>query len=361
MSVEFEDFPLYDDPVYSETSLSPVGREIAGLHCSISKSMMSQFEAASPTESRRIWFRLIEDYSRRLLSVPNDKLPAVSAIASWLFGNNRKDYLAGLPNSALHEGLAWKTMHHVPYKGRHSGCAYRAPSWSWACTDFPVNFITSLKYMAFRNDSDHRRIRRRDDGRKIRRRDDVMSKQHKLEIHHTAIELAGSDPFGRLVSGSIKLRARTKIFRVVHKVSSSTYQVAEHISGNVIGVFYADDPLWYSSMDTATQNEDGAAEPGEGRNERPPTSGPCHDDSDFEGRNMEVKCLCIDSFDEFDWVAIVIEELPLGHTERFTNRSATPSAYRPYRRMGLVEHNPWIRGSDSEWFLDSPWELIELF
>ncbi|KAF4947358.1 hypothetical protein FSARC_13979 [Fusarium sarcochroum] len=82
------------------------------------------------------YHHLVEAYSRRNLTQPSDKLPAMSALARTfgdVLGNDTK-YLAGLWSMNILYGLMWETWGaRVPHVSK-----YRAPSWSWAITDKPV-------------------------------------------------------------------------------------------------------------------------------------------------------------------------------------------------------------------------------
>ncbi|RSL90152.1 hypothetical protein CDV31_015734 [Fusarium ambrosium] len=90
----------------------------------------------------------VSDYSRRALTFPSDKLPAMSAIAKVLSHklaqeNASSTYLAGLWEVDLPRGLMWKAISrsYAPHVS-----IYRAPSWSWATTDSPVTFCDRLPW-----------------------------------------------------------------------------------------------------------------------------------------------------------------------------------------------------------------------
>ncbi|KAJ3457178.1 hypothetical protein MRS44_014319 [Fusarium solani] len=70
------------------------------------------------------YYELVSAYSRRALTLPSDKLPAMSAIAK-----------------ALSHKLAQET-HRPPISLSYAPhvSTYRAPSWSWATTDSPITF-----------------------------------------------------------------------------------------------------------------------------------------------------------------------------------------------------------------------------
>ncbi len=86
-----------------------------------------------------IWQSLVRNYARRRLTLPKDKLPAVSGIARWLSDRliNDEKYLAGLWLSQLPRCLLW--YNDLVYPAREDQAskptAYRAPSWTWASLD----------------------------------------------------------------------------------------------------------------------------------------------------------------------------------------------------------------------------------
>ena len=335
MSQQFEDFPLSKTLVCERPKYLTV-RSRTGLHCSLSKSVVSPFETVSPTDLCQTWFKVIHDYSNRSLSMPNDKLPAVSAIARWIFGGSGNNYLAGLPNTALHAGLAW--MSYTASGQKHPVPVYRAPSWSWASTDYPVSFVTIQNIPRLRDNTD---FEARD------RRYDLLAEQNRMELHSTQVKLDGIDPFGRVISGSIKLRARTKIGHVVQHSS----WIEDPTSGEKVARFFPDDPFWYSYANPTTDNQEVAAERSDIQGIfKPPSTEP----SSFVPK--KIKCLCINYHVNWTLTALAIEELSPIQTES----STSPGTYKAYRRIGLL----WcgrVNDPDIEWFKDSAWELIELF
>ena len=105
------------------------------------------------------WLGLVENYSRRYLTVSNDKLSAVAGIARVIAEETGDLYLAGVWADHLPEDLFWRvyprqeriiqgpSIHSdVPVKGEVLGAVvqpaeYRAPSWSWASIDAPIKYI----------------------------------------------------------------------------------------------------------------------------------------------------------------------------------------------------------------------------
>ena len=92
---------------------------------------------------------MVQDYSQRALSQPDDILIALGALAQEFHIQHENflgRYMAGLWTQTLKEGLLW----HLSYP-RHpdresfippqeGAMEYRAPSWSWASSEQPVTF-----------------------------------------------------------------------------------------------------------------------------------------------------------------------------------------------------------------------------
>ncbi|KAK6956676.1 hypothetical protein Daesc_001955 [Daldinia eschscholtzii] len=87
------------------------------------------------------WQNAVENYSKCNLTLPSDKLVALSGLAKRM-GNAMKSsglsdytYLAGLWKHTLPETLLW-----IPKTNCRRVPSYRAPSWSWASLDGDVSF-----------------------------------------------------------------------------------------------------------------------------------------------------------------------------------------------------------------------------
>jgi len=85
-----------------------------------------------PEETLWEWVRIVVDYSRRSMSLPSDKLPAIAALAER-FAPVLGHYYAGLWQYDLIRQLSW--ISHQPSQRQCAGNPYRAPSWSWASVD----------------------------------------------------------------------------------------------------------------------------------------------------------------------------------------------------------------------------------
>lgn len=83
-----------------------------------------------------LWYRIVVDYSHRQLTRPEDKFPAISAVAAEFAHLCGSEYLAGLWRSNLARDLLWSTPQAPPRRTK----AWRAPSWSWASVEDDILF-----------------------------------------------------------------------------------------------------------------------------------------------------------------------------------------------------------------------------
>jgi hypothetical protein len=83
------------------------------------------------------WYETIKEYSRRHITKPADRLPALAGLAKALAERSGDEYFAGVWKKGLIEGLLWCRAGEDHLLTRP---AYRAPSWSWASVDGFINF-----------------------------------------------------------------------------------------------------------------------------------------------------------------------------------------------------------------------------
>jgi hypothetical protein len=94
-----------------------------------------------------LWHRVVEEYTRRNLTFPSDKLIAISGIASWFETRvmgprselSSEAYLTGLWRQNLIVNLLWTSGRDWASETRHAA-EYRSPSWSWASMEGPVEY-----------------------------------------------------------------------------------------------------------------------------------------------------------------------------------------------------------------------------
>lgn len=122
------------------------------------------------------WYSILEQYSKRNLTVTSDKFPALSGVAAQFAQLTGDTYVAGLWERDLKAGLLWRCED--PENSRRPR-EFRAPTWSWAALDGEI----SLGY------SEH----------------SVSGTLHDAEIVDWDVEVGGKDSFGRVKSAHITL------------------------------------------------------------------------------------------------------------------------------------------------------------
>lgn len=96
----------------------------------------TQFDTAHFME----WTSLVTNYSRRRLTVPSDRLPAISGIAQYFAEAYQDEYYAGLWKRQFVEFLTWRRSSRLPTENFSRPASYQAPSWSWASVVGPIEF-----------------------------------------------------------------------------------------------------------------------------------------------------------------------------------------------------------------------------
>ncbi|KFZ11425.1 hypothetical protein V502_07545 [Pseudogymnoascus sp. VKM F-4520 (FW-2644)] len=122
------------------------------------------------------WYSILEQYSKRNLTVASDKFPALSGIAAQFAHLTGDKYVAGLWERDLKIGLLWRCED--PGNSRRPR-EYRAPTWSWAALDADVS-------LGFSDRS-------------------VVGTLHDAEVVDWDVKVAGRDRFGCVQSGHITL------------------------------------------------------------------------------------------------------------------------------------------------------------
>src|SRR5690242_2616921 len=137
-----------------------------------------KMETASIPDLLVLWYRLVEGYAPRALSVAADCFPALGGLARAMNERLKSEYIAGLWAMDLARGLLWST-----YRGSRK--RHVAPSWSWAAVNGLVTFQSP--------------------------RDSTEQFSHKVKglatITHHQVDLCTADPYGAVKSGSLHLRA----------------------------------------------------------------------------------------------------------------------------------------------------------
>lgn len=202
------------------------------------------------------WYTIVEDYSHRLLSHPEDRLPALSGFAAeWKRIKPDDEYFAGLWKSDIFKGLAWfpSSGIHVrdimsrqsrsdatwPPSSRFKGI----PSWSWAAFDGPVSHFGENWFDENFYDYDLR----------TEKGDQLASLSPcPLRLHHVTTTVEQLNPFGRVGKGEITLSSWSILVTLSEsavlpgeKGNLKTYRPHPDLESVQAGMVYFDhDPLY---------------------------------------------------------------------------------------------------------------------
>ncbi|ERF70188.1 hypothetical protein EPUS_00376 [Endocarpon pusillum Z07020] len=149
----------------------------------------------------RYWYNIVTTYSGTNLTFSNDKLPALSGVASKIHNLLGYHYFAGLWKEDFPRGLAWYCS---SYRRAHLSPAepieFLAPSWSWASQDGEVTQAASSTTSPFGSAD--------------------------LSILDVNVDLKGPDPFGQIHSAQLKVygKVRTGIIRKLRNLMAGGEQ-----------------------------------------------------------------------------------------------------------------------------------------
>jgi hypothetical protein len=185
----------------------------------------------------RRYHLLVSAYSRRTLTFPSDKLPAMSGLAQRVHPRVGGESVAGLWTVDFKGGLLWSRAVGgslelgAGVKGKGTGKAvFRAPSWSWAAVDGAVQFAfgpTSSTATAKGGDGG-------DGGDALGHADDLVLVSHEMVLKDPAAR------YGEIVSGHVVVRGLTARLRRVHGAEFDEENSGDLIRANV----HFDEPEW---------------------------------------------------------------------------------------------------------------------
>ncbi len=133
------------------------------------------------------WLGMVSQYSQCKLTMPKDKLVAISGLAKSL-GIDSAKYLAGLWRISLPSQLLWQTektdKDRNPAGNDDLTGVYdpRAPSWSWASSSRKVFYY------------------------ELYRGEDPLSGDEMIKVIEAQVSLSGEDPTGEVRNGHIRLQ-----------------------------------------------------------------------------------------------------------------------------------------------------------
>ncbi|KAL2076233.1 hypothetical protein VTL71DRAFT_1176 [Oculimacula yallundae] len=132
----------------------------------------------------RSWYKITQDYMQRILTIPQDKFPALAGLARRIGENTGYTYKAGIWLENFHSCHLWVVHHRT---GKRSG-VYIAPSWSWAsCSETTRIFYPAARWVHL---------------------DSVGSPVGpKAELIDCQVTLAGTDVYGEVMAGAFTLKS----------------------------------------------------------------------------------------------------------------------------------------------------------
>lgn len=111
---------------------------------------ISEFRSDNRHTPQSLWRKMVVQYSPLRLSRSGDKLPAFSGLAQEMQRQNKQEYLAGMWRDSLVADMSWYRSHLFNEKSEKlSQTPWRAPTWSWASVDGPVEYAQEL-YVTYR-------------------------------------------------------------------------------------------------------------------------------------------------------------------------------------------------------------------
>ncbi|KAH6880427.1 heterokaryon incompatibility protein-domain-containing protein [Thelonectria olida] len=171
------------------------------------------------------WYDVVEQYSRRGLSFPEDKLPAIAGFAAeWKRLKPHDEYLAGLWKSDVFKGLAWfpsSQKHQIRRRLPESDAAWppasrfkTIPSWSWAAYDGNVAHFGGDWFKD--NFYDYNPL-------KLEFGKPLSTSPCPLQLHAVATTTVGQNPFGHVSGGSITLSSWSMVVALSEEDFSPGY------------------------------------------------------------------------------------------------------------------------------------------
>lgn len=190
----------------------------------------------SGREPYNIWYEWVRQVSQRNLTVDSDKLPSMGGLARVIAKRNGDEYAAGLWKKDMLFGLvSWKCdfeenlfdpeANYQGARGRSMSSRYRAPTWSWASVDGPLQMLDRREYP-------------------------VLDETENAVIESIDVLNIGVDEMGQVDSGKIEITGRMIVVTAKHlygntyemRISTRGTEIQEQ--GQYIGVCYFDLEEW---------------------------------------------------------------------------------------------------------------------
>lgn len=188
----------------TESDLSPRGTTDADVFTTIKRyflmpdcgrkdpSVVKYPTMARFTDPLYRWYQMLTEYYKRSLTFEDDLFAAISGLAREISQQTKMTYKAGIWVEDFHMGLLWNVgcRGSLPSK-------YREPSWSWASLNINMSWGQNIDpiFELYFGPRSHHTVHR------------------EAELLEMDVELADEDPYGRLLSGSLRLKGRWLSYR----------------------------------------------------------------------------------------------------------------------------------------------------
>lgn len=166
------------------------------------------------------WGLVVEQYSARNLSVPEDRLPGIAGMAAeWKRINPKDEYLAGLWQDDIFRGLMWFPCMDRLCKAPMPRTAptsvvtlwppptkYRGiPSWSWASYDGPVERFEKNDENMYESGPDKELSYENGNYTAKFEQEEWQPKRLSIKLEAVSITVVGGNPFGHVMAGKLTL------------------------------------------------------------------------------------------------------------------------------------------------------------
>ncbi|RDW66550.1 hypothetical protein BP6252_10185 [Coleophoma cylindrospora] len=202
--------------VFAEDNI-PRSPEMRLLAPSLPAQLQALAENKDPSGLLSLWYNSLisQNYAKRKLSFPTDKLPAISALARLFSSHTNARYLAGLWDHDLPQALIWRV---IPGALPTNYCLNNdCPSWSW--TSLHANVSWDTMAWAFNGEP----------------------RQSFIRIIEAATQLKDEDPFGRVTGGYVRLEGRIKSCHPDTRTHSECSDNPHGLTDASYGMLHSDD------------------------------------------------------------------------------------------------------------------------
>ena len=189
----------------------------ADLYFKTGSFQASQFSMALAQQDKdeipTLWLVLMQEYTKRLLTVSTDRLPALSGIAHLFHEFGVGEYFAGLWGGHFYDYLLWQADHSIIFNSnelasRSAFAQNTSPSWSWTSSCLPAKWPVRETSRPLDERFIEQRFKYNPEKTFPMEQLGMGGPFTEATIFRIETTLAGQDPFGAVTSGTVYLCAR---------------------------------------------------------------------------------------------------------------------------------------------------------